>query len=185
MASWEAVQTGRRLKELEDRLKDADRPGGKALRRLRQDIRRTAKPVEAQLKTAVMGVRWTRGNDPYARRTREGGAPPRRSTRRHGPRTTALRLRTARAIGTSVTRRGIRIRVSERKFGSYGKAMPRYMDGELRNYRRLRHPVFGDPDTWVEFHGKRWFFQTIRRNERRFDRAVNQTMDRVMVEITR
>jgi hypothetical protein len=183
MATWEAVQTGRRLRELEDRLKAAGQRGGKLQRELRRDIKHAGNPVVEHLGAAAMQVTWTRGNDPYARRARKKGEASRRPTSRK--RSTGLRVRTASAIGIAVTRKGIRIRVSERRFGPYGKSMPRYMDGELRRYRWLRHPVHGDMDKWVEFHGKRWFFQTIRRDEVLFDKAVNRRMDRAMVEITR
>lgn len=178
MATWEATQSGTRLHELEQRLKRAGR--GDLHRKLRSSVKQTAKPVEGHLKSAVMGVTLTRGSDPYSRRP---GASQQSTPQRS--RSTGLRARTARAIGTSVTRKGVRIRVSERKFGPYGKSLPRYLDGELNRYRRLRHPVFGNREVWVEHIGKRWFFVTIRRDQPLFHRAVDTVMTRTLVDLTK
>lgn len=178
-----AAQGAHELKELGRKFKEYDRAD---LRRLmRKRIKAAGKPVVADLRRAVMGVTITRGNDPYIRRTEETGVAPRRSTDRWGRRSSGLRARTARAIGISQTRKGIRILVSPRKFGDYGVTMPRRLDASIPKYRKLRHPVFGNREVWVEHIGDPWFFVTIYKHRARFEKAVDAAIDEMKRELER
>lgn len=179
-----AAQGARELRELGQRIKEAGRDDLR--RKMRKHIRDAGKPVVADMKRAVLGVGVTRGNDPYRRRTEETGSAPRRSTDRWGPRTTGLRARTARALTTSQTRKGIRILVSAQRFGDYGLTLPRYLDSTASpRWRRWRHPVFGDRDVWVEQRGDPWFFVTFARHKGRFINAVDDAIDETLRELER
>lgn len=100
-------------------------------------------------------------------------------------RSTGLRARTAGAVETKVTRRGVRIQVSAKKFGAYGRTLPKYLDAELISFKQHRHPVFGNRDVWVEQRGQPYFFVTIRHAEAVFHRAVTKRMDRALNDLTR
>lgn len=168
MPVWVAVQGAEQLRDLSKRLKAQG--NGRLQRKLRSSIRDAAKPAEADLKAAALGMRFTSSQG--------GKARPDKST--------GFRTRLSRAVGTSISGRGtIRLRVSEKKFGPYGRTLPKYSDAELQRYKRLRHPVFGNRDNWVQQQGSPWFFTTIRRHRRDFRRAVFKAMDDVGREITR
>lgn len=174
----------RDLRMLGERIKQAGRTDLR--KKMRKNIRDAGQPVVADLRRAVMGVKVTRGNDPYLRRTQETGVAPRRSTDRWGPRSTGLRMRTARALTLSQTRKGIRIQVSARKFGDYGVTLPRYLDTEASpRWKRWRHPVFGDPDVWVEQSGSPWFFVTFSKHKSKFIDAVDDAIDEMIRELER
>lgn len=170
-----SIEGAAQLKELSARLKKADR--NDLQKALRANIKEAGKPIVSELRTAVMGVKVTRGDDPFARRTARTGIAPRRSTTRWGQRSTGLRTRTARSIAISQTRKGIRIRVSATRMGPYGGSLPRYMDAELNRYKNWRHPVFGNPEVWVAQRGSPWFLVTIRNHRTQFRKAVFDAMD--------
>lgn len=176
-----SAQGATELHKLGKRLKEAGRDDLR--RKMRKHIRQAGKPVVADMKRAVLGVNVTRGDDPYRRRTEETGIAPRRSTDRWGPRTTGLRARTGHALGISQTRKGIRILVSAQRFGDYGLTLPRYLDGSLRNFRRWRHPVFGNREVWVTQHGDPWFFVTFNRHRTRFINAVDDGIKEMLREL--
>lgn len=183
MPIWVSVHGAKELQALAKRLKDSGR--GDLQKRLRRNIRDAGRPVVSDIRKAVMAVNVTRGNDPFRQRTERTGVAPRRSTSRWGPRSTGLRARVARSTGISQTRRGIRIRVSEKRFGPYGKSMPRYLDATLARYRRLRHPVFGNRNVWVEHKGQPYFFVSITKRRASFRRAVFAAMDATARDLTK
>lgn len=160
------VQGGQQLKTLTAQLKASGRVD--LQRNLRREIREAGRLVVGQLRGAVMAVKVTS--------TKGGTTPPVRST--------GLRLRTARAVGISTTRKGVKIRVSAQRFGPYGVTLPRYLDADLKRWVRWRHPVFhpgpigtAPPRRVVQQKGQPYFFRTIRRNLRRFEQAVLKAMD--------
>jgi hypothetical protein len=162
-----SAQGATELRELAAKVKAAGR--GDLRKKLRKNIRDAGKPVIADLRGAAMGVRMTS--------TRGGTARPDRSS--------GLRARTARAVGLSQTRNGIRIRVSAARFGPYGTSMPRYLDASLPKCRTFRHPVFGNREVWTEQSGSPWFFVTINKHRARFRRAVFEAMDELAKELAR
>lgn len=154
-----SVKGAEQFRDLSKALRKAGR--GDLKRNLTRNIRRAGRPVEADLRAAVMSVQVSS--------SKGGTARPDTST--------GLRARTARAIGTSVTQNGIRLRVNEKKVGPYGRSLPRYLDGSIAKYSRWRHPVFGRPTAWAEQSGSAWFFSTIRSRVGTFRRAVLDAMD--------
>lgn len=181
---WEVSTKGaQQIRELSVRIKDAGDKG--MMTKFRRNIREAGAPCVQELRTAVMGVKVTRGNDPFARRTKETGVAPRRSTNRWGPRSTGLRARVAASIGVSQTKKGIRIRASATKIGPYGASLPKYLDGTLRLYKDWRHPVFGDTETWVSQKGQPWFFSTITRHRAGFRKAVFEVLNETAEELKR
>lgn len=160
-----AIEGAERFKRLSRDLKAAGR--GDLKKRLRREIRDAGKPVVRDVARAALASGFTS--------TRGGTARPDTSTN--------LRSRVAKATQLSVTQRGIRIKVNERKLGPYGASMPRYLDGTLRNYRRLRHPVFGNRDVWVAQSGTGFFFETINRHSADFRRAIFGAMDATISEL--
>lgn len=161
------IQGGEQFKELSKKLKAVGE--GKELQtRLRRGIRDAAGPAERDLKAAVMRVR--------VQSDKGGKVRPDRST--------GLRARTARAIRTTVTQRGVRVIVDAKKVGPYGASLPRYLDGTIGVYRRWRHPVFGNTDVWTEQSGSAWFFVTMQRRAPAFQREVLKAMDAIERELT-
>lgn len=160
------IKGGEQFKALARKLKEQER--GDLQRNLRRNIRQAGKPAEADLKAAVMRVRVT---------SDKGGAvPPDRST--------GLRMRTARAVRTKVTVKGIRVIVDAKKLGPFGNRLPRYLDASIPSMRRWRHPVFGNREVWVEQQGAAWFFVTMQRRAPSFQRAVIDAMKETERELT-
>ncbi|MGH8010248.1 MAG: hypothetical protein ACREQ3_24910, partial [Candidatus Binatia bacterium] len=150
MPVFVSIEGARRLEELSRRLKAEGR--GETQRHLREQIQEAGGPVLRDLRRAVMKVKIIS--------SRGGKSEPRLST--------GLRARTSRATMISHTRHGIRIRVSERRFGDYGVTLPRYLDSSLPRWQRWRHPVFwpgpigtAPAKRVVQQRGQPWFFTTI------------------------
>lgn len=168
MSEWSVVTRTDQVDRLLRRLKEEGR--GDLVRRMRRNIRVAGRPVVADLRRAALGVRVTSG--------RGGSVPPDRST--------GLRARVAAAVTISTTKRGVRIRVPAGRVGEHGRSLPRYLDAELNNYKRWRHPVFGHRERpWVEQRGSPYFFVTIRKHYPEFRRAVLAAMDEAGRELTR
>lgn len=181
---WEVSTKGaQQIRELSVRIKDAGDKG--MMRKFRRQIRTAGDPCVQELRSAVMGVKVTRGNDDFARRTKRTGIAPRQSTTRWGPRSTGLRSRVASSIGVSQTKKGIRIRASATKIGPYGASLAKYLDGTLPGRRDWRHPVFGDREVWVTQHGSPWFFTTINKHRTAFRKAVFDVLNETAEELKR
>lgn len=160
------VQGGVQLKQLSADLRQAGR--GDLSRKMRRNIRVAARPVMADLRTAIMNVQVS---------SDKGG--------RVRPDTdTQLRSRIARAIEVRTTTRGIRLVVNAKRVGAYGTTLPKYMDATITVYRRWRHPVFGH-DVWVAQTGQPWWFTTINRHATTFRRAVLDALDETIRELAR
>lgn len=161
----------RELEDLADRLKAAGR--GDLQRKLRKNIEQAVTPITGQLRAAALGIQITS--------SRGGRARPDSST--------GLRRRLAAAVDVRKQGDGVRIVVdADQVDPAYGAALPRYSDGEIRRYRRWRHPVFGrrdNPNDWQNQTGSPWFFATIRRNRGRVEAAVARAMDDVARDIQR
>lgn len=169
------VAGGIELRKLLRDLKQQAR--GDLARKLRRNIRRAADPVVTDLRGAVMRVDVTA--DPPGRR-------PGRAYRNRPH----LRAKVAAAIGVTITQKGVRIRVNANKVGPYGSALSKYLDAEIAQYRRWRHPVFGrvtrgGDEVWAVQHGQPWFFNTIEGHVDDFRRAVLDAIDEVRDELAR
>jgi hypothetical protein len=162
------VQGGLALKELSADLKAQGR--GELSRKMRANVRSAGAPVVADLRRAVMAVQVESDRGGYARPDEDRG----------------LRLAVAKALAISITQKGIRIRVNEKRVDPvYGRSLPRYLDASLKKYQRWRHPVFGNSDVWVEQTGQPWFFVTILRHADDFRRAVLRAVDDTIRELRR
>lgn len=156
------------LGKLAERLAEQD--DGRAQRRYANAVRSASGPVEQQLRQAAVGVRVT---------SARAGSRVSRSHRHN------LRARVAGAVGHRNTKRGLRFVVhADQVDPYYGASLPRYLDGELQGWRRWRHPVFGDRETWVQQTGSPWFFVTVRKASGRIEAAVRKAMDDVARDIT-
>lgn len=181
---WSVSTKGaQQIRELSARIKDAGDKG--MMTKFRRNIRAAGDPCVQELRSAVMGVKVTRGDDDFARRTKKTGVAPRRSTTRWGPRITGLRARVAASIGVSQTKKGIRIRASAARIGPYGATLAKYLDGTLPGRGDWRHPVFGDRETWVSQKGSPWFFVTITKHRASFRKAVFAVLDETGEELKR
>lgn len=185
-----AAEGASELRKLGERIKEAGRDDLR--KKMRKHIRDAGQPAVQDLRRAVMGVNVTRRLDTYSRRWDDASgkfvfrdlAAPREG--RWGRRSTGLRARTARAIGISQTRKGIRIQVSPKRFGDYGVTLPRYLDTEASpRWIKWRHPVFGNPDVWVEQQGEPWFFVTVTKHREKFRQAVSDAIDEMIRELER
>lgn len=121
------IRGGEQFRDLAKTLRAQGR--GDLQKNLRRTIKAASKPVENELRSAVMRVQVTS--------TKGGTARPDLAT--------GLRARTARAIQTSITQRGIRVKVNAAKVGPYGASLPRYLDGSIPGYSRWRHPCSASP----------------------------------------
>lgn len=169
MPIYVGIEGAERFRDLSKRLKEAGR--GDLQKRLRRELKQAAKPTEAALRAAVMRVE--------VKSSQGGTARPDRSTN--------LRARIARSIGTSVTQRGIRIKARENRIGPYGASLARYLDATIRSKRRWRHPVFqqqGRDTAYVDQFGQPWFFTTINTHRRDYRRAIFRVMDEIEDELT-
>jgi len=153
------VQGGLQLHSLVADLKKAERAD--LSRKMRRNVRTAAKPVIADVRSAVLGIHMS---------------PPRKGPAGH----TGLRARAGNALTTSITGKGVRILVSARKFGDYGTTLPKYMDGEMPGYGRWRHPVYGNTNVWADQKGQPWFFVTIRQHATDFRKAVLAALDEII-----
>ena len=138
-------------------------------KKMRRNIRTAARPVIADLRSAVMAV--------DVKSSQGGTARPDNST--------GLRARVGGALMVRTGKRGIRIRVDAKKVGEHGRSLPRYLDADLNRYKRWAHRVFGDRDVWVAQQGEPWFFTTIRQHYPTFRRAVLNAMAEAERELTR
>lgn len=161
-----SVQVGIRLRRLSEQLGESGRRD--LTRKMRRNIRVAASPVMADLRRAVMGVQVSS--------SKKGLARPNTDTQ--------LRSRIAGAIGARIIWKGIRLVVNPRRVGSYGAALPKYLDASITGYVRWRHPVLGH-DVWVEQRGQPWWFKTIDRHTNDFRRAVLDGLDEFARELAR
>lgn len=164
------VVGGIELRRLTRQLKDLQRRD--LSRRLRAKIRQATNPVIRDLRTAVMNVEVT-------------ALPPGRAggARRWARPEHELRRRVAAAITTSITANGVRIKVSANRIGPYGSSLAKYLDAEITQYRRWRHPVYGH-DVWVLQRGQPWFFATISDRANDLERAVLEAVDEIKRELS-
>lgn len=164
---------GSDLEKLSRRLK-AQADGG-AQKRYRKAVLESTRPVESQLRAAARSIRVTS--------SRGGEVRPERGSRKRRAQE-PLRARLAAAVGTRPTRKGLRFYVdAEQVDPQYGASLSRYSDGELQKWRRWRHPVFGDEETWVQQTGSPWFFTTIRKSASRVEQAIEDAMDDVARDV--
>ena len=94
---------------------------------------------------------------------------------------TGLRNRVAGAITTKITASGIKIEVDGKKVDArYGTALVLGLNGMAK----LRHPVFGNRNAWVQQRGPREvFFAALAPMEAEWRRACEQALDEVAREI--
>ena len=140
---------------------------GELQRRLRQHIYQTSIPILNELRAAVMGVHVTSSKGGM-------GSPPH---------TTNLRRRVAAALRITVAYAGVRIGAAESQIGPSGAALAKYLDAELPEFRRWRHPVFGGP-AWETQFGKPWFFETIRNHQDEFEEACYRAVGDVLRDLS-
>lgn len=156
------------LKALSAALKLAGR--GDLQRKMRRNMRAAARPAEAAVKAAILGV--------DVSSSRGGAARPDRST--------SLRVRVADAVATSVTKDRVRIVVRGKRIDPvYGRNLAWYLAGSGRPWR---HPVMGrreNPQDWQEQRGERVFFPTLGGYGPGFRDAVGQAMRETADELKR
>lgn len=150
--------------------------GGELQRKLKRELETASRPIKQKLAQAVLKVEVTS--------SRGGHAKPNRST--------GLRRRMAAAIEVRPTADGVRFVVNAQKVDpTYGAALSRYSDGEVRRYRRWRHPVFADRAnqtrdewTWVTQTGSPWFFNAFRNSRTVIEVALKRAVDAAARDIT-
>jgi hypothetical protein len=145
--------------------------------KLRRNIGRAGQPVVAEIRAAAMAVRITS--------SRDGQGRPKGSTH--------LRARVAAATLLSQTKNGIRFKVSANRVdpNGYGVTLPRYLDASInRRFVRWRHPVFfpgpigeAPPRRVTQQSGSPFFFVTIKRHKRDFEKAVVSAVDEAAKEM--
>lgn len=167
--------------DIQQRLKAAE--DGKAIRlAMNRRIRDLAKPVEAELKQAVLavdvGVTQRSARDSArtaARRQLATGGKAKRGG-------SGLRATVSRAVQTKITnngpRQGVRLRVDGTKLPDGQKKLPKYLDGQ----GRWRHPVFGK-DVYVQQTGSQWWSPVIRSHVARLRGGVAGILEDIAKEL--
>lgn len=166
-------QSSAALRDLNRHLKAAGRVD--LAKNMRKQIKQAGDPVVQEIRAAALAVK--------VQSPRDGQGTPKRST--------GLRKRVAAATGISQTQKGIRIRVSETKFGPYGVTLPRYLDGSLSpRWARWRSPSFwkgpistAPPSRIKQMRGQPYFLNTINRHKDDFRRAVDQAAQDALREM--
>ena len=153
--------------------------GGGAQRRYRRAIQDAAPAIVNDLRAAARAA-GTRVTSTRAGRSRNADGS--RDRQRQG----SLAGRVADAIEVQPRPDGVRVVVDAGQVDPrYGHSLPRYLDGELRQSRRWRHPVFGDEDTWSQQAGAPWFFRTFRAHAANVEKELTKAMDSVADDIAR
>jgi len=156
------VRTGRDLADLTRALRrEAD---GKArLKELRKGLREPGKEIAKAVRGNIRTL-------PSKGESRRRG---RKSLRAEMARSVTLQVR------TSGRQAGVNVFMSPKKMPTGKKALPSYFE-RRPGYERLRHPVFGDRETWVQNQNvppQGYFTRTIRPVERRAVEAVQRVID--------
>lgn len=102
----------------------------------------------------------------------------------HGTASSGLRQRMQRATRLSVKTTGrsagVAILVDPKRMPDGEKALPQYMEG-AEGHARWRHPVFGDPDKWVQQQSHAYFFPVVRK----LGVTSRVAVDKVIADINR
>jgi hypothetical protein len=142
---------------------------GKQIRlQLSRELRDVVRPLVPRVKAAWLSAP-SRGH---------GG-----STRR-GPDLRSLLARATRSeVRLTGKLAGVRVRTDGRKMPDGMRALPGYAEGIRR--RPWRHPVFGNPELWVQQDPFPRFYQAVQPNEAQAREAVEQAVGRVLTQIAR
>ena len=161
------VDGGQELRELSRALRrHAD---GKALtKRLRTEMRGVAKPLVPAIRRNIKSM-------PSKGESRRRG---RRKLRTELSRSLTLQVRTS---GRSA---GVAVFMSPKKMPDGKKALPSYLE-RRPGYMRLRHPVFGDPDLWVQQRvpPAGYFTRAVGPAERNAQQRIRAVVDAIANEI--
>lgn len=157
------VRGKEQFRELSRRLRrTAD--GRELGKRLQNQIRAAGRPVLEEIKSSVRSIP-TKGVSTKRVRSRTANATTMRTTSRGG------RDREA----------GVQYAVNVDRLGNES-AMPGLWD---RKDGSWRHPLFGNRAHWYRQESHPWFYTTIRRNDARFRRAVNQAIQETALFLER
>lgn len=101
-----------------------------------------------------------------------------------GTKSTGLRGRLSKAVTLRVRTSGkdaqVSILMSTARMPSGQKSLPAGMEGT----KRWRHPVFGDPDVWVQQDPHPYFFPVVRPMGTAARGAVNRVVSKITRQIT-
>lgn len=167
MAEW-GLRHGGELRHIARELRAMKQP--EVTKRFRRELRATAQPLVPAVRASIRGLPSSR---PYS--------------------TDGLRGRLSRAVRIEVRttgrQAGVTIRVDGRKMPNKQKRLPALMEGEgVRRGRRVdtrwRHPVFGNPDVWVQQQPHPYFFRLMRVLGPRSRVAVARVLNQITREIT-
>jgi hypothetical protein len=141
--------------------KQAD--GRERTKELRRGLRDVGKPLVPAIRSRIRAM------------------PSRGESRRRGRK--SLRAEMARSVTlqvrTSGTRAGVSVFMSPKKMPDGKRALPGYFE-QVPGKTRLRHPVFGDRETWVtqSVPAAGYFTHTIRPAEEQAVQAARKVVDR-------
>jgi hypothetical protein len=137
--------------------------GKELLKQLRKDLRRQAQPMVPAVRSSIRGL------------------PSRGESRRRGRK--SLRAEMARAVTlqvkTSGRGAGISVFMSPKKMPDGKKGLPGYFE-RIPGKERLRHPVFGNREVWVQAQNVPpggYFTRTVRPAEARVRAAIETTVN--------
>lgn len=158
------------LRELIEDLKDAG-DDGKRRKQLLKEMRSVARPVVPQLKAAIQRIP-SKGH--RARKGRKGTL-----------RSEMSRAATAQ-VRTTAKGAGVFIFMNPRKMPDGTKSLPAYFE-QKPGYTRLRHPLFGNPEKWVQqdVPQRGYFTKTVEPLGDNAERALKKMMDKTARDLER
>lgn len=160
MGSIQVKSERRALKDLHNNLRKVNRKDLQA--DLRNGLSESAKPAARTSTAMVRKVQVS---------SSKGGEGSKRS-----PNTRPLRRHISRNMQVSVRQAGVRIRVRPSAFSKDEHSLPKYLDAELKDYKRWTHPIFGDPEKWAEQRGENWFFVSMRMHFEEFRKSAAEVI---------
>lgn len=160
--------------------------GAEQLRRLAKDLRKHEEGREIR-KGVVRSLKDVANEVVRAEKAAVLALPSKGENARRGRRSLRRRFATAtqsrvRASGKDA---GVSVLINPKRMPEGQQNLPAYWNRE-RGYERLRHPVFGDPDTWVQDqHVTPWFYETARPYETVTQRRLIGVLDAAARDLER
>lgn len=160
--------------------------GAEQLRALAKDLRKKEEGREIR-KGIVRDLKAVANDVVRAEKAAVLALPSHEENARRGRRPLRRRFATATQarVRTSGKDAGVSVLVNPKRMPEGQQNLPAYWNKE-RGFERLRHPVFGDDDTWVQDqHVTPWFYETARPYENVAQRRLIGVLDAAARDLER
>lgn len=159
--------------------------GAEQLRRLSRDLRQLEDGREIR-KDLVRNLKAVANEVVRAERAAVLALPSKGENARRGRRPLRRRFASATQARVRPSGRdaGVSVLINPKRMPEGQHNLPAYWNRE-RGYERLRHPVFGDEDTWVQQPVHPWFYETARPYEAEAPRRLIGVLNAVARDLER